>query len=335
MMAWVLLLDEAMANDKMTLTACPVTDHAHAVHGQIITSAPYCRMGQDYDCVCRYCSSATAAEYAAKITAYNAATADHRAQVARVASAFLHLAAIGTAVRAALAPGLGVALMLGNVLPLLASTHGNLRGAHFRIVGKRGNAKLHTGKVGICRWIGEGDSFAPAPRYRNGWRPDTTAPTVRVGLSIEGEAKLVYVAHGQLERLPTPAAEHRARIEASLVRAAIAPLRAKLAVAMTKRGKPKAGQIAYVVEGRDAGASGTVFWCGTDKRTGETDARLGIKLANGETIWVNAYDCAASPVCAVSRDDRILIERIAADAVEGGSPEAAREVLAQLREAQA
>jgi hypothetical protein len=323
-----------MANDKMTLTGCPATDHAHAVHGQIITGAPYCRMGQDYDCTCRYCSSDTAARYATGVAEYNAATADHRAQVARVTSAFLHLATIGAAVRAALSPGLGIGLMIGDVLPLLASTHGNLRGAHFRIVGKRGNAKLHAGKVGVCRWIGEGDSFAPVPRFRGGWR-DTTVPTVRVGLSIEGEAKLVYVAHGQLERLPTPAAEHRARIEVALVKAAIAPLRTKLVVAMTKRGKPKAGQIAYVVEGRDAGASGTVFWCGTDKRTGETDTRLGIQPAYGETIWVSAYDCAATPVRPVDREERCAIERVAADAVESGSPEAARAVLAQLREAQA
>jgi len=330
-MARVLLLEEDMTAVKMTLTNCPATDYAHATLGQLLTPAPYCRMGEDYDCTCRYCSSASAARYAAEVAAYNAATADHRAEVARVAGALLALGAIGQAVRAALSPGHGIAHMLRDVVPLLNSTHGSLKGAFFQITGKIGNAKLHTGKTGVCRWIGEGASFAPVPRYRGGWRQDRTTPTIRVGLEIAGEPKLVYVAFSQLDRLPTPEDVSHARTIAAIVKKAIAPLRPKFDVVLTKRGKPRKGQIAYIVEGRDAGASGEVFWIGADKRSGEANTRLGIKTADGQTIWASAYDCAAEPMRTVDRTERALLERVAADAVEEGRLDDAREILGQLR----
>ena len=315
----------------MTITMNPAADHTLATRGRVVESAPYCRMGQDYDCGCRYCSAAAAARYAAEIAEWNAATVEHRAYVATITGALACLAAIGRAVATALSPGLGLGVMVHDLAALLASDIGDLKGAHYQITGKRGNAKAHTGKVGICRWVGAGDSFEPMPRFRGGWRASTKAPTTRIGLAIEGEPKLVYVSFGSVTRLRTPAAEFAARVEAAVVRAAIAPVRAKLAVRMTPRGKVSKGQVAHVVEGRDAGKSGEVFWCGADKRTGEVATRLGVKTAVGETLWVSAYDCAAAPAVLVPREERELIERIAADAAEEGRLDDARTILASRR----
>lgn len=149
----------------MTLTDCPVTDNRAASEGRIMC-AGYCRMGQDYDCRCAYCNAGTYAAEAAAIKAWNLATAEHRAHVVRVTSAFACLANIGKAVFAALAPGLAV-----NVLAMWAayawgSSDGNIRGFYFRITGKRGKAAAHVGKVGVFDDLEEARQILMSMRIR-------------------------------------------------------------------------------------------------------------------------------------------------------------------------
>lgn len=304
---------------------CPVVERQVALHG-VVVARPYCRMGQDYDCRCNYCSDASYAVALSQAESQNAATATARAEVVRVTYALEWLSRIGMAVRAAGGPGLGVSRMIESAGWLRESHGGNLCGFWFLITGKRGAAKSHNGRFGKCVWVGENDSG-----------------TVRLGLRINDEDGLVYVTATQCERIPMRAdelfAEARAKTEAVVVATAIAPLRPKFGMPSTEklRKYKKAGldgPMAYVVSGHHAGKSGRVFWSGPDKKTGEADVRLGIKhQENGvvETLWVSAYDCDASPCVVVDAAERRDIERVAADMAMDGDVEAAREVLASAR----
>ena len=305
----------------MTLSRCPVTDHKRAVSGETV-SRPYCRWGQDYPCGCVYCSDAAYNAACKQAAEWNAATATHRAWVVSITSALAVLANVGRAIAlVASMPGAIRAFALGAV-----SVYHQVpsKGARYRIVGKRGNAKKVFGVTGVCKWIGEAD-------YQG-----RSTGAYRVGLAVEGEPKLVYVAFGQVERLPESQEEIQAKIERQIVQAAITTpgVRPRWTGKLpARRSKKTPAPVAYVVSGRDRGASGTVFWLGADKRTGEADARLGIRCANGATVWASAYDCRnEAPVDSVPlpADERVLIERIAADAVMADKPELARELLAQV-----
>jgi len=116
-----------------------------------------------------------------------------------------------------------------------------------------------------------------------------------------------------------------------IVREAIAPHRPKFVAPPLRRGRRGAGPVAYVVSGRDAGKHGEVFWVGDDKKTGETNARLGIRQASGEVIWASAYDCADAPCTVVPSTERKEMERVAADFAMEGRPDKARAVLAATR----
>lgn len=307
----------------MTLSGCPVTDYKLAVSGQHV-ERPYCRWGQDYDCSCVYCSDGAYRAACKKVDTWNVATAEHRAWVVAVTSALACLANIGHAVRAALAPGLVVHSLVAWAVNAWGSSDGNIRGFYFRVVGKRGKAAAHVGKIGICKWVGES--------HGGGYYRQTT--TTRLGLAIDGEEKLVYVAFGQCERMPEPIEVRQANIERDIVARAIAPVRSKWSgfVPAKKKSWNRAKWLAqcpvvYVVSGRHTGKSGPVFWTGADKQTNEAGARLGLEC-NGETLWVSAYDCADRPLVAVSAEERALIERVAADAALSGDDDKARKVLA-------
>lgn len=301
----------------MTKSSCPVATLRWALEGDTV-SRPYCRMGQDYPCECVYCNDYSYRKALDACAIANAASADYRATLVRASQAFQLLAEIGKAIAAALSPGLGVALMIRDAGALRSSGGGNLRGFTFRVTGKRGAAKVHFGKVGLCKWQGINDYGG-----------------VKLGLQIEGHEKLAYVSLGQLDRIPMTIeqldSERVAKTEATIVRDAIAPHRPKLVVALKRRGK---GPIAYVVSGRDAGQHGVVFWVGPDKRTQEPNARLGIRTASGAVVWASAYECASEPMVAVTREERTELERVAADAALDGYPERAREILAQTRKPQ-
>lgn len=290
-----------------------VSELKYAIEG-IVVSRPDCRMGQDYDCACVYCSDHTYQRALADAVARNAATAAHRARIVELIGAFRCLAAIGAAIRSAGAPGAGFARMIHDAGELRTSTGGNLRGFSFRVTGRRGSAKQHFGRAGVCKWKG-----------------DNSYGGIKLGLAIPGEEKLAYCSFAQLERIPLTVEQIESdlyeRSEAMMVRDATASCRPKLVVALKRRGN---GPVAYVVNGRDAGASGQVFWCGPDKRN-EPNARLGIRTASGAIVWASAYDCASEPV-AITHTERRQLERIAADAVMEGRIDQAREILSQTRE---
>lgn len=305
----------------MTLSRCPVTDHKLAISG-LTVSRPYCRWGQDYPCECVYCSDGAYNAACKQAAEWNAATAAHRAWIVSITSALAVLANVGRAMAlVASLPGAIRAFALGAV----AVYHEvPCKGARYRVVGKRGNAKKLLGVTGVCKWIGESD-------FRG-----LSTGAYRVGLAVEGEPKLVYVAFGQVERLPETQEEILAKIERQIVQVAITSpgvrprWTGKLPARRSKKSPPP---VAYVVSGRDRGASGTVFWIGADKRTGEADGRLRIRCSNGATVWASVYDCrneAPTDTVPLPADERALIERIAADAVLANQPELAHDLLAQV-----
>jgi hypothetical protein len=298
-----------ISDRKIQVPHCPVLATAIATTGFVVTSR-YCRMGQDYDCQCTFCSDASYRLAETLATQRNQATADHRADVIRTASTFRWLAAIGTAVRAAASPGFGVSRMIADAHALWCSPIGEQRGTRFQIVGRRGTAKGHVGKVGVCRWIGR-----------------DTLP-VRIGLAVEGEAKLIYVAFSQVERVPATTEEKRDRFESSTVRDAIALHRPKLVVRSTYKKRGSLGTLAFVV---GKSTFGEVFWIGPDKRTGEAASRLGIRQQDGSVVWESAYNCADRPMQWVDSAERVLLERVAADAVMSGDVDRAREILVKTR----
>ena len=304
----------------MTLSRCPVTDHKLATSGMTV-SRPYCRWGQDYPCECVYCSDSAYSAACKRAEEWNAATAEHRAWVVTLTAALAVLANVGRAL--ALVASLPNALRAFALGAAVVYHEVPCKGARYRVVGKRGNAKKFQGVIGVCKWIGEADF-----RGRTGGK--------RVGLAVEGEAKLVYVAFGQVERVPETQEEILAKIERAIVQAAITTpgVRPRWTGKLpARRSKKNPGPVAYVVSGRDRGASGTVFWIGADKRTGEVDGRLGIRCANGATVWASAYDCrneAPTSTTTLPADERALIERMAADAVMADRPVLARELLGQL-----
>jgi hypothetical protein len=298
-------------------STCPVIARQRAVAG-VVVQRNYCRMGEDYDCRCNFCCDSS---YAAALDAaekQNASTAKHRAWIVKVTSAFEALSQIGKAVRAAAAPGWAYACMIRDAGFLRQSFGGHLRGFSFRVVGKRGSAKKHFGKIGTCKWVGENEEG-----------------TLRIGLLIEGEEKLAYCAASQLERLPLGAdvlvEDIIRRTDAMIVRDAIAPYRPKFVASLSRSGRGRRGPMAYVVTGHDRGKHGEVFWIGADKRTGEAGARLGIREASGAVIWASAYDCADQPCTVVSAAERKDMERVAADMAIEGRFDEARTVLSAIR----
>ena len=313
----------------MTLTTCPVTDHKLAVEGKTV-SRPYCRMGQDYDCGCVYCSHSSYAAATAAAAEWNAETAEHRAWVVTVTGALACLAVIGRAMNL-------VASMPGAIREFsinAATVYHNVpsKGTSYRVTGKAGNAKHHQGKVGVCKWIGEATYNNRPANWRGHWQ-DNHKPTVRIGLAVEGEAKLVYVPFKQVERIadaPAVIAAQLARqiIEVTLAEANVLPR--WTGTLPGRRSKKNPPPVAHVVSGRDKGASGSVFWIGADKRTGEADARLGIRCANGSTVWASVYDCRNEAADTTPADERAITESVAADAVQEGKLEKARELLAKI-----
>ena len=304
----------------MTLSRCPVTDHNLATTGTTVRR-PYCRWGQDYDCGCVYCSDSAYNAACKQAAEWNVATEAHRAWVVSITSALAVLANVGRAIAlVASLPGAIRAFALGAVAVYHEVPS---KGARYRVVGKRGNAKKLQGVTGVCKWIGESDFRG---RSTGGYR---------IGLAVEGEAKLVYVAFGQLERVPETQEEILAKIERQIVQIAITTPGVRprwVGTLPARRSKKNPAPVAYVVSGRDRGTSGTVFWIGADKRTGEVDGRLGIRCDNGATVWASAYDCrneapTSEPLPA---DERALIERIAADAVLSDQVDKARELLVQI-----
>lgn len=294
---------------------CPVRARKLAIDG-VVVSRNYCRMGQDYDCRCNYCCDASYNAAVADAGRRNAETTVDRARIVRLTTPFEALAQIGAAISAAGSPGASISRMIRDAGELRQSFGGEVRGFSYRVTGKRGSAKRHFGKVGVCKWVGKSEDG-----------------TTRIGLQIEGEEHLAYCAASQLERIPMTAEslveDARRRTEQVIVREAIAPHRPRLVVASLRRGRP--GPTAYVVSGRDAGKHGEVFWVGPDKRTGEPAARLGIRQADRTVIWASAYECADEPCEMVEIEERREIERVAADLALEGSSDKAREVLATTR----
>jgi hypothetical protein len=300
-------------------SACPVIARQLALPG-VVVQRNYCRMGEDYDCRCNFCCNHSYAAALAAAEKQNASSSKHRAWIVKVTTAFEALSQIGKAVRAAAAPGWAYSCMIRDAGFLRQSFGGQLRGFLFRVVGKRGSAKKHFGKIGTPKWVGENAEGTP-----------------RIGLQLEGEEKLAYCAVSQLERLPLEAdvlvEDVIRRTEAVIVRDAIAAHRPKFVASLKRSGRGHRGAVptAYVVTGHDAGKHGEVFWIGADKRTGEADARLGIRVANGATIWVSAYDCADQPCTVVSAKERKDMERVAADMAIEGRFDEARAVLSAIR----
>jgi len=288
--------------------------------------AGYCNMSADYDCNCSKCSALTRAHWFIGAFIWSIATAAARAEVETALGGLKGLATMGWAIEAALAPGQtlrALALWAGDAW---GSSNGDLKGSYFRVVGKRGNAAKHVGKVGMVKWVGESDG---GPR----WAP--RAHSIRLGLQIEGEAKLVYVTHAQCERLPTPPEVKMARLETKIVSEAIATLRPKWEGTVPKKSSKESRAkwlgrcpIAYIISGREAGKVGSVFWVGADKKTGEM-TRLGIECK--DIVWVSAYDCANTLMAEVPASERVQIERVAADAAMEGNMDAARALLGQTR----
>lgn len=300
-----------LALDSVT---CPVTARMRALGG-VTVERHYCRMGQDYDCRCTYCSEGAYIIAMRLAEVQNAATAELRTRVIRAAESLMWLSHIGLAFASACSPGAGISRMIQDTGLLRESSGGDLRGFKFMVLGKRGSAKQHYGKVGVCKYHGN-DGY----------------DRVRIGLAVAGEEKLAYCTFSQLERVPMRAedllAEAVNRTEQVAVKQAIAPYRPKLEVVVKRRGKK---QIAYVVSGPGVGKHGEVFWAGPDKRTGEQNARLGIRTADGTVVWASAYDCAATPMVAVSAAERKELERVAADYAMEGKDEEAREILRHTR----
>lgn len=323
--------------NTMTTTSCPVADHKLAVDGMKV-ERHYCCMGQDYDCGCNFCSNYAYAKAVDVANAWDLSTAAHRASVAAVTGALECLAIIGRIM--ALVASMPTAIRQFAVDAATLYHHTATKGARYKVTGKAGAAKLHHGVEGVCKWIGESEYNARPAGWRGTWN-GTSKVTVRIGLAVEGQAKLVYVPFGQCERITAAPDDLAAEIAAQLERKIVAVTIAEAGVRPRWTGKLPAGRktkknpapMAYVVSGRDQGASGTVFWLGADKRTGEADARLGIRCENGTTVWASAYDCRNTPptgTAPTSADERTLIERIAADAVMADKPELARKLLAQV-----
>lgn len=291
-------------------------------------TAGHCIWSADYDCNCSRCSYLTRSHWYISAFVWSIANAASRAEVETALSGLQGLALIGQAVKAALSPGLVFNSLVDWAVDAWTSSSGELRGLYFRVVGKRGKAAQHVGKVGICNWVGE-----------NTFGYHSTKSTIRLGLAVEGEQKLIYVAHSQCERMATPAEVARAKAEAKVVSEAIAAHRPKWVGSVPAKKRSESSSkwkarcpIAYIVSGREAGKSGRVFWIGADKKTSEVGARLGIECTDGGTAWVSAYDCTDRPmVPAVSTEERLQIERVAADAALEGDSQRARELLAQTR----
>lgn len=310
---------------------CPVAAANFAIVGFVVPSPRYCRMGQDYDCTCHYCSPSRYVAAQEEATKKNIATEDTRAEMLRVASSLDFLSRIGRAVRVALAPGLGIGHLVNDAGHLWDSAFGELRGAYFCVVGKRGNVGAHHGKVGVCKWT---ELLVSAED--GGQRGETPMNKRRIGLLISGQEKLAYVSFSQLVRLQTPERVKLERVEADIVEKAVAPHRPRLVVTQlqkTKRGRvTQRGTYAYVVSGpQHVGKSGEVFWQGDDKRTGEKNTRLGVKCEDNSVCWVSVYDCADRPLKLADVEERKLLERIAADAAESGDEENAKLLMSQTR----
>jgi hypothetical protein len=314
----------------MAYTPCPVADHKLATEG-LTVKRHYCRMGQDYDCRCNYCSSHSYAVACEAAKEWNAATAEHRAWVASITGALKCLALVGRTMALVASMPLAIGTFASNAATAYHDVPS--KGARYRVVGKAGNAKHHQGKVGVCTWIGESD-YSRRPVNWRGRYVDNSKPTVRVGLTVKGEAKSVFVPFGQVERILESQAETAAQIERAIVKITLAESGVRprwTGTLPARKSKKNPPPMAYVVSGRDRGVSGTVFWIGADKRTGEADARIGI-CVNGEKLFFSAYDCRNTPVdtTPTSADERALIERVAADAVMDEQPELARELLAGI-----
>lgn len=311
----------------MTIPTCPVAAYKLAIEGYTVPSAPYCRMGQDYDCNCAYCNYSVQAKYVAEAAARTAATAEHRAWVAQITSSYKALAAIGRAVHQA--------LVIGNMLRTLAiwagtaydSLDGNLKGMTFKVTGKAGRAKAQHGKVGVVRWVGED---ARATSY---YSRDVKVTTV-LGLAIEGEPKLVYVPAKQCTRQAITAEQNMARIETAIMDQAIKEVLTWTGtIPAKKRSEKRDAHLArcplvYVTSGRDKGASGRAFWKSPDGK------RVGVETGTVGVVWVQASQVSDKPVAAavveVSAEERALIKRIAADAAMDGDADKTRELLAMI-----
>jgi len=319
--------------NRMDIPKCPVEGFKLATEGRKAERF-YCRWGQDYDCGCNYCSDSAYAAACAKAAAWNEATAEHRAWVAQITNSFRCLAAIGKVM--ALVASMPTAIYLFMCDAAAAFHDIPCKGMRYRIIGKRGNAKPHFGKVGVCKTFGE-SSYGRRPATWRGRWIDNGPVSMRIALEIAGESGVVWVPFGQVERLPEDVGVLSAKLERAIVKATLAEagVRPRWNGPVVRRPTKKNPQVmAYVVSGRDRGASGRVFWLGDDRKTNEQNARVGIKCENGAVVWASVYDCRNEAPSAtstwVSPSEIEIAERVAADAVLAEQPEKAREILAQV-----
>ncbi len=148
-----------------------------------------------------------------------------------------------------------------------------LKGAWYKVTGRRGNAKAAFGVEGACIYTAENfDEHNRFTGYRLGLKP------------VNGEA--VWVAATQVTLIPTPAS------------AVTAPMTALVAdvPAVTRypmfMGLNRTRVIGLV--GDAAGKQGDVFWHGADKRN-NGEYRIGFKTATKETVWCGARDVVGPP----------------------------------------
>lgn len=229
-----------------------------------------------------------------------AATLQTREQLAAGVSAFAALARIGEAVQAAMSPGAGVTSFGAFVV---AAWNEVRKGRWYRVASKRGNAKQHTGRVGVVRWVGE-STYGGYNDRRYGRVGGRTSE--RAGLEIANHEGLVYVSVNALEPVEEP--EH--------ARAARLAKEARDAERATfKPFDGCKGTIAYVIDGEHKGKRGVVFWVGTSR---DGKPRVGLlpgvsvlpkgRAPDGAALWLDARDVSEDKPAPVGSEVSIDVE---------------------------
>lgn len=230
---------------------------------------------------CGGCRAGAAVTGAWAISAFvwSVANGAELSRLAACNAGFEALVAVGKAVAAALSPGVAIAKFFAATVALWNEIG---KGMTVKVTGKRGNAKAHTGKVGIVKWIGESDYQPFGARAYRGRTAAPTTTTVRVGLEIAGAEKLVYVPLSSVERVAVPGETEAAIAKAKATTVAKARPNYRGAVG-------RKGSIGMIVAGKFKGKSGLVFWSGV--KNGEQ--RLGLKDPTDtdlEPMWCSARD---------------------------------------------
>ena len=261
----------------------------------VLKSVRFCHNGRcysdDYDWKCSGCASCpreTLAARAVSTFVFGIANGARHAELECGVRAAMALSTIGAAVRAALAPGLAITMFFADVVSAWNTV---AKGRMYRVTGKRGKAKEHYGKVGVCTWIGESTWSAPRQYRTASWNRPPSSTTLRAGLKIEGEEKPVYVPASALE--PVVDTQLHARIAAKAERercAAATKVRPSAAVR---------GATVLVIAREHAGLVGKVFWVGADKKG--SGLRIGVKFCackrrcECKTAWVGEHEAVPPP----------------------------------------